>query len=94
VFLGEDLIHTRDYSEETARVIDEEVAGILEHQAQRARSELLGARDLLDAVAGELLEHETLDAADIARILEASGMDVTTADDGARPVVLEPHRGR
>ena len=37
VFLGEDLMHTRDYSDETARVIDEEVERILRVQEDRAR---------------------------------------------------------
>ena len=37
VFLGEDLMHTRDYSDETARVIDEEVERILREQEDRAR---------------------------------------------------------
>ncbi len=37
VFLGEDLMHTRDYSDETARVIDEEVEKILREQEERCR---------------------------------------------------------
>ncbi|HSP02089.1 MAG TPA: cell division protein FtsH, partial [Acidimicrobiales bacterium] len=73
VFLGEDLVHTRDYSDETARVIDEEVERILEEQAQRARTELQQSMDALHAVASELLERETLEADDIARILHPPG---------------------
>jgi len=73
VFLGEDLIHTRDYSDETARVIDEEVERILEEQAERARTELQESMDALHAVASELLERETLEADDIARILHPPG---------------------
>src|SRR5207244_10286375 len=37
VFLGEDLMHTRDYSDDTARVIDEEVEQILREQEERGR---------------------------------------------------------
>ena len=37
VFLGEDLVHTRDYSDDTARVIDEEVERILREEEDRAR---------------------------------------------------------
>ena len=37
VFLGEDLMHTRDYSDETARVIDEEVERILRDEENRTR---------------------------------------------------------
>src|SRR3954464_13629505 len=40
VFLGEDLMHTRDYSDETARVIDEEVEKILREQEDRCRAVL------------------------------------------------------
>jgi cell division protease FtsH len=69
VFLGEDLIHTRDYSDETARLIDEEVARILREQGARARAELQRSIDALHAVAAALIAHETLEADDIARIL-------------------------
>ena len=40
VFLGEDLVHTRDYSDETARVIDEEVERILRDEENRTRTML------------------------------------------------------
>ena len=40
VFLGEDLMHTRDYSDETARVIDEEVERILRDEEDRCRKVL------------------------------------------------------
>ena len=43
VFLGEDLMHTRDYSDETARVIDEEVERILREQEDRCRETLARA---------------------------------------------------
>ena len=50
VFLGEDLIHTRDYSDETARIIDKEVSRILDEQAQRARQVLSEHHEALDAL--------------------------------------------
>src|SRR5947209_11550967 len=59
VFLGEDLMHTRDYSDETARVIDEEVEAILREQEDRCRATLTKFRPALDAVAQALLERET-----------------------------------
>jgi cell division protease FtsH len=74
VFLGEDLIHTRDYSDETARLIDEEVARILAEQAARARAELTKSMDALHALAAELVARETLGADDIARIIRSSGI--------------------
>ena len=51
VFLGEDLVHTRDYSDETARVIDEEVERILRDEENRARKVLAEHRAGLEAVA-------------------------------------------
>jgi len=69
VFLGEELIHTRDYSDETAHIIDEEITNMLDEQAARATDELAAHRAQLDALAAALLEHETLEGADITRIL-------------------------
>jgi cell division protease FtsH len=70
VFLGEDLVHTRDYSDETARVIDEEVERILRQEESRARRIVRLHRRGLDAVARALLEHETLDGDEVARIVD------------------------
>ncbi|MFO7590645.1 MAG: ATP-dependent zinc metalloprotease FtsH [Acidimicrobiia bacterium] len=70
VFLGEDLVHTRDYSDETARVIDEEVERILRQEEGRARRILRLHRRGLDAVAGGLLEHETLTGAEVSRLVD------------------------
>jgi cell division protease FtsH len=72
VFLGEDLIQTRDYSDETARLIDSETEKILETQAARARDCLDHFRLALDAIAAALVEHETLSGAEVAALVEAS----------------------
>ena len=72
VFLGEDLIHTREYSDETARLIDEEVARILDDQADRARRVLGENRVALDALATALIAQESLDGADVARIVDSA----------------------
>ena len=72
VFLGEDLVHTRDYSDETARVIDEEVERILRDEENRARKVLGENRAGLEAVARNLLEHETLDGAEVARLVDTA----------------------
>src|SRR5207237_7160223 len=77
VFLGEDLVHTRDYSDETARVIDEEVERILRQEETRAHRILRLHRRALDAVARALLEQETLDGAEVAKLAdEAMGRKV------------------
>jgi cell division protease FtsH len=70
VFLGDDLMHTRDYSDETARVIDEEVESILREQEARCRIVLTDNRNGLDLVARSLLEHETIDGEEVYRLVE------------------------
>ena len=69
VFLGDDLMHSRDYSDETARVIDEEVERILREQEERCRATLTEHRNGLDLVARALLEHETIDGSEVYRLV-------------------------
>ena len=77
VFLGEDLMHNRDYSDETARVVDEEVEQILRKQEDRAREVLGQLRGGLDLVARALLEKETIDGAEVGRLVDqAAGYKV------------------
>ncbi len=77
VFLGEDLLHTRDYSDHTSTVIDNEVERILREQESRAIEVLTQHRRGLEALTRALLEHETIDGADAARLIdEANGEPV------------------
>ena len=69
VFLGEDLVSGRDYSDETARVIDEEVERILRTQEARARQALIEHRSALDRVATALLERESITGDDVAGLI-------------------------
>jgi cell division protease FtsH len=86
VFLGEDLMHTRDYSEDTSRVVDEEIERILRAQELRAESLLREHRSGLDAVAAALLEHETVDGKEIARLIDlAHGSPVHELPEGDLP---------
>ena len=68
VFLGRDMGHTRDYSEEVAAAIDEEVRAFIEAAHQEAYEALVTNRDVLDALVLELLEKETLDKAQIEAV--------------------------
>jgi cell division protease FtsH len=70
VFLGEDLMHTRDYSDVTSRVIDEEVERVLREQESRAMRLLGEHREGLGAVARSLLEKETIDGAEVGRLVD------------------------
>lgn len=69
-FLGRDMGHTRNYSEETAAAVDGEVKTLLGHAHQEAFEILETNRDVLDALVLALLDKETLDKAEIAKIFE------------------------
>jgi cell division protease FtsH len=82
VFLGEDLMHSRDYSEDTSRVVDEEVSRILFEQERRARDVLESHRTGLEAVTQILLDRETVDGEEVARLIdEAYGSPVHSEDE-------------
>ncbi len=70
VFLGRDYGHTRDYSEDVAAAIDQEVRSFIDAAHHEAFEVLVDNRDVLDALVVELLEKETLDKADVERIFE------------------------
>jgi cell division protease FtsH len=72
VFLGEDLMHTRDYSEHTSQIIDDEVEIILRAQEQRALEVLARHRGGLDAVARALLDEETIDGDTVGRLVDTA----------------------
>jgi cell division protease FtsH len=70
VFLGREMTSRReDYSEETAREIDQEVRSIVDSQYKVAQRVLVENRDKLDRLATALLERETLDAGEIEATL-------------------------
>jgi cell division protease FtsH len=69
-FLGRDMGHTRDYSEDVAAVVDEETKKLLANAHQEAFDILEENRDVLDELVLALLEKETLDKGEIAEIFE------------------------
>lgn len=70
VFLGRDYGNTQDYSEETARRIDDEVARIMKEAHDRAYEILSSHRDQMDLMASVLLERETIDGAACQALLD------------------------
>ncbi|HEU5037550.1 MAG TPA: ATP-dependent zinc metalloprotease FtsH [Nocardioides sp.] len=70
-FLGRDLGHSRNYSEEIAAVVDEETKKLLATAHQEAFEILEENRDVLDTLVLELVDKETLDKEEVARIFEA-----------------------
>ncbi len=69
-FLGRELGHQRDFSEQTALDIDVEVRRIVDENYQRARNMLTENYPILEKIALSLLEHETVDLKEINRIIE------------------------
>ena len=68
VFLGRDMGHVRDYSEDVAAAIDEEVRTLIETAHQEAYEILVANRDVLDRLVLELLEKETLDKGEVEAV--------------------------
>jgi cell division protease FtsH len=69
VFLGRDLGEQRNYSEEVAAVIDEEIRSIVNHGYQTAKTILTKQRSKMDAVVEKLKEVETLDGNELDEII-------------------------
>jgi cell division protease FtsH len=68
VFLGRDMGHQRDYSEDLAEKVDVEVRLLIEQAHDEAWKVLNANRDILDKLAEELIEKETLDHIQLADI--------------------------
>ena len=73
VFLGRDFMKEREYSEETAAAVDHTVHAILAEAYSDAKDIVIKQRVLLDAIADELMERETLGAEDLDEIIRANG---------------------
>ncbi len=68
VFLGRDMGHQRNYSEQVAAIVDEEVRAFIETAHSEAFEILVDNRDILDDLVLALLDRETLDQAEIAAV--------------------------
>jgi len=83
VFLGRDMARSKDYSEHTAQEIDDEVKHIIDDAFKRAREIIDANRDKLEIIANALLEHETLEGAQVEEIVRTGKF---TAPPPAPPV--------
>jgi cell division protease FtsH len=72
VFLGRDIAAERDFSEETAAAIDEEVRSLVDQAYRRAKDVLMKNQAVLDRIAAQLIEKETVDASELQEILNTS----------------------
>jgi cell division protease FtsH len=73
-FIGKEMTEPKDFSEDTARLIDEEIRNLLRRQQTQAAEILKENRNLLDAIADHLLANETATGKDIDEIF-ASGVE-------------------
>ncbi|MGD0175026.1 MAG: cell division protein FtsH, partial [Anaerolineales bacterium] len=71
IFLGREISEQRDYSDQVANEIDEEVRKLVNDAFEVSKSLLLKYREELDRVAGKLIEVETLDEEEFNRIFPA-----------------------
>ncbi|MBI1298779.1 ATP-dependent zinc metalloprotease FtsH [bacterium] len=88
VFLGREISEQRDYSEEVAEQVDEEVRRIVSSAYQRVRQMLATYRSQLDNVAEALLERETMEAEEFAEVFE--GRDTNYGQGVVGPIAPQP----
>ena len=89
VFLGAEVNRTQDYSEETARLIDEEVTRLLREAHARAKELIESHRPAMEALVAELLEKETVDGPDAEDIVR-HGRVRTPEERGETPPPAPP----
>jgi cell division protease FtsH len=76
-FMGRDIMAERDFSDETAAAIDDEVRNLVDQAYRRAKDVLVKNKLVLDKIADMLVEKETVDSEELQGILNTS--DVTMA---------------
>jgi cell division protease FtsH len=81
VFLGRELVQRREISEQTAKLVDDEVKRFLDEAYQKAVDSLTHNRELLHSLAEALLERETLDREEIAALDEGRPLPEVVADE-------------
>ncbi|MGE5700981.1 MAG: ATP-dependent zinc metalloprotease FtsH [Clostridia bacterium] len=90
VFLGRDIGHERNYSEQIAYEIDQEMQTIINEQYDRCRELLTKYRDQLELVAQTLLKIETLDAEQIRQLIENGKLDKDPTENKDVVVTIQP----
>ncbi len=85
LFVGRDMFKPREVSEQTSREIDEEVRSIIDSCYARAREIISQNKDKLVALAEALLEHETLDAAEIGELIDTGKLTKPPEDQNGKP---------
>lgn len=70
----ERMVHEREYSDDTAKVIDQEVESLITEAANRARAVIKANLKLIEKLKDRLLEKETVDADEVKKVFEGSHM--------------------
>jgi cell division protease FtsH len=73
------IVHERDYSDETAKVIDDEVEALITEATQRAHAVLRANVEHLRKLKDRLLEKETVEAEEVKEVLKGSHMPKAAA---------------
>ena len=96
IFLGREIAQHRDYSEETAIRIDEQVRKIIDDAYTRARQVIEERSDALVRIAEALLEREVLEGAEVLQLIEGKALPAVsskppaTPPEGEKGVVVRP----
>ncbi len=85
IFLGREISQHRDFSESTAQIIDQEVDRIIKFCLDEARKKLIEGNEKFEIMAKSLIERETLDAADIVKIM--AGEELSPMSNGKTSAV-------
>ena len=78
VFIAKDWGHQRNYSEEVAKRVDEEIRRILDEQFERARNAIIENREALERVVAALLEYERVDGDEFEKIFKGEQVEIET----------------
>jgi len=94
IFLGREIAQHRDFSEDTAIRIDQEVKRIVDQQYVRATKILEENRDAMDRLVEALLEHESLDLEQMKRVIAGLPVDspqsaASSSDESGTPETEE-----
>ncbi|MBS3758730.1 MAG: ATP-dependent zinc metalloprotease FtsH [Desulfobacterales bacterium] len=89
IFLGREIAQHRDYSEETANLIDSEISRIVKESYQRAKDLLTENRDVLDKLAEMLLEKETVMGKELDELIYSMRPGFTLPSDSNAKVNID-----
>ena len=75
VFIGREIASGNSHSQETGKLIDAEIRGIIEEAHQKAKRLLVDNRKILDAMAQALLDYETIESDDIEKLMHGQQIE-------------------